>query len=300
MVSRAAWLLPAFLAIPAAAQDQPPVIAPPPALPDGAGGQVDTAPGIVLPDAEALPDGALPGPASAADPGAITSYHADLWELVVIAHPVVQAVMALLALAAFAALTILLYKAVEITLAARRLTQACDALLASPTLEPARPLHGPAQAMLAAATHELRLAADDPALRPGTRERTRATLARIEAGAALQLRGGTGLLASIGALAPFVGLFGTVFGIMNSFLAIAETQTTNLAVVAPGIAEALLATAIGLAAAIPAVMIYNHLNRRIATFRHRLADFAVTIETRQSRALDLLSAPRPRPALAAE
>jgi len=112
---------------------------------------------------------------------------------------------------------------------------------------------------------------------------------------------GTGLLASIGALGPFIGLFGTVFGIMNSFLAIAATKTTNLAVVAPGIAEALLATAIGLAAAIPAVLIYNLLGRRIAAFRLRLGDLATTVETQQSRELDRLTAPPlRRPTLAAE
>ena len=70
-----------------------------------------------------------------------------------------------------------------------------------------------------------------------------------------------GLLATIAATSPFVGLFGTVWGIMNSFIGISKSQTTNLAVVAPGIAEALLATAIGLVAAIPAVMIYNHFSR---------------------------------------
>ena len=74
-------------------------------------------------------------------------------------------------------------------------------------------------------------------------------------------RHGMGVLATIGATSPFVGLFGTVWGIMNSFIGISKSQTTNLAVVAPGIAEALLATAFGLAAAIPAVIIYNHFSR---------------------------------------
>ena len=72
------------------------------------------------------------------------------------------------------------------------------------------------------------------------------------------------MLATIGATAPFVGLFGTVWGIMNSFIGISKSQTTNLAVVAPGIAEALLATALGLVAAIPAVVIYNLFARQIA------------------------------------
>ena len=109
---------------------------------------------------------------------------------------------------------------------------------------------------------------------------------RIEAGAVMRLRSGTGLLASIGAVGPFVGLFGTVFGIMNSFLAIAATKTTNLAVVAPGIAEALLATGIGLVAAIPAVLLYNGVMRRIATYRHRLADGTAELLSRFSRELD--------------
>ncbi|WP_372841725.1 MotA/TolQ/ExbB proton channel family protein, partial [Phaeovulum sp.] len=86
------------------------------------------------------------------------------------------------------------------------------------------------------------------------------------------LQRGTGLLATIGAVGPFVGLFGTVWGIMNSFVSIAQSQTTNLAVVAPGIAEALLATAVGLGAAIPAVVIYNALSRVIAGHRADLAD----------------------------
>jgi biopolymer transport protein ExbB len=74
-----------------------------------------------------------------------------------------------------------------------------------------------------------------------------------------------------------VGLFGTVWGIMNSFIGIAEKQTTNLAVVAPGIAEALLATALGLVAAIPAVVIYNHFARRIAAHRAVVADTAAAL-----------------------
>ena len=80
------------------------------------------------------------------------------------------------------------------------------------------------------------------------------------------VRRGMGALATIGSTAPFVGLFGTVWGIMNSFIGISKSQTTNLAVVAPGIAEALLATAIGLVAAIPAVIIYNHFTRATGAY----------------------------------
>ena len=92
-------------------------------------------------------------------------------------------------------------------------------------------------------------------------------LERVEAAMTRQISRGTGILATIGATAPFVGLFGTVWGIMNAFIGISESHTTNLAVVAPGIAEALLATAFGLVAAIPAVVIYNHLARVIAGYR---------------------------------
>ena len=81
-------------------------------------------------------------------------------------------------------------------------------------------------------------------------------------------------LASVGSIAPFIGLFGTVWGIMNSFAAIAGMQNTNLAVVAPGIAEALFATAIGLVAAIPAVLAYNKLSTDLARYAARLEGFA--------------------------
>ena len=102
---------------------------------------------------------------------------------------------------------------------------------------------------------------------------------------------GTGILATTGSIAPFVGLFGTVWGIMNAFIGISEAHTTNLAVVAPGIAEALLATAIGLVAAIPAVVIYNIFSRSIAAYRLLLADTAAGTERLVSRDLDYRKVP---------
>ena len=96
-------------------------------------------------------------------------------------------------------------------------------------------------------------------------------------------------LASVGSTAPFVGLFGTVWGIMNSFVGIARSQTTNLAIVAPGIAEALLATAIGLVAAIPAVVIYNHFSRGISAYRALVGDASEEVMRMTSRDLDRLS-----------
>ncbi len=97
---------------------------------------------------------------------------------------------------------------------------------------------------------------------------------------------GTGVLATIGSTAPFVGLFGTVWGIMNSFIGISEAQTTNLAIVAPGIAEALLATAIGLAAAIPAVIIYNQFARSISSYKALIGEASAEVMRLVSRDLD--------------
>ena len=111
----------------------------------------------------------------------------------------------------------------------------------------------------------------------GFKERVELRLNRVEAAMSRRIARGTGMLATIGATAPFVGLFGTVWGIMNSFIGISEAHTTNLAVVAPGIAEALLATAMGLIAAIPAVVIYNHLVRMISGYRALLGDASAQV-----------------------
>jgi biopolymer transport protein ExbB len=109
---------------------------------------------------------------------------------------------------------------------------------------------------------------------------------RIEMAAGSKISRGTGVLATIGATAPFVGLFGTVWGIMDSFIGISKAHTTNLAVVAPGIAEALLATALGLVAAIPAVMIYNVLARSTAQYRALIGDASAQAMKLVSRDLD--------------
>lgn len=120
----------------------------------------------------------------------------------------------------------------------------------------------------------------------GLVERVRSRLARLEAAAGRRAMAGTGLLATIGSTAPFVGLFGTVWGIMNAFVGISESQTTNLAVVAPGIAEALLATATGLVAAIPAVVVYNHLARRTTAYRAEMTDLSEGLIRTLSRDLE--------------
>ena len=97
---------------------------------------------------------------------------------------------------------------------------------------------------------------------------------------------GLGFLATTGSSAPFIGLFGTVWGIMNSFHGIAMTKNTSLVAVAPGIAEALFATAIGLFAAIPAVIAYNKFSNELARFANKLEDFSIEFDTILSRQLE--------------
>ena len=116
--------------------------------------------------------------------------------------------------------------------------------------------------------------------------RAQAAVSAVQSGLAKRLSGGQQFMASVGSTAPFIGLFGTVYGVMNSFIGIANTNTTNLAVVAPGIAEALLATGIGLFAAIPAVIFYNYFNTRIAAYGTRSDGFNAELMNAVSRNLD--------------
>jgi len=141
--------------------------------------------------------------------------------------------------------------------------------------------------MVRAAKREMERTGAQAERKSGIKERVGSELARIEAGAARRMTRGAGFLANVGSTAPFIGLFGTVWGIMNSFIGIAESNTTDLAVVAPGIAEALLATAIGLVAAIPAVIFYNLLARGNTGYKMMLADAGALVERTLSRDLDL-------------
>jgi len=211
------------------------------------------------------------------------------WNMFLNADWVVKTVMIGLALASVLTWTVFVAKTLEL----RRLGLAVRA--ASASLEAARSLgdvderpehqSGVSAALLAATSAELRLSADAPE-KEGIKERVASRLSRIEAATARRMTIGTGLLATVGATSPFVGLFGTVWGIMNSFIGISQAQTTNLAVVAPGIAEALLATALGLVAAIPAVVIYNHFSRQIAGVKARVSDMSAATLRLLSRDLD--------------
>ena len=209
---------------------------------------------------------------------------------------VVKSVMICLAAASLATWTILVAKTVQLTVARRRTRASLMIILHSQSLDEAvkhsGKRHDPAARMLQAARDETDMSTQ--ALREGggegLKERVSSVLSRIEIHGSARLMQGTGLLATIGSVAPFVGLFGTVWGIMNAFIGISKAQTTNLAVVAPGIAEALLATAIGLVAAIPAVVIYNFFARSIGSYREILGDAAAGVERLVSRDLDFRAA----------
>ncbi|WP_291960579.1 tonB-system energizer ExbB [Chelatococcus sp.] len=213
------------------------------------------------------------------------------WGMFMQADLVVKAVMVGLAFASLITWTVWLAKSIELAAAKRRARRSLTGLVEARSLEDAesnlmlgRLDKGVVAALVRAAKQEEDVSADLPA--DGIKERASAALSRIEARAGRLMTRGTGLLATIGATAPFVGLFGTVWGIMNSFIGIAKSNTTNLAVVAPGIAEALLATAIGLVAAIPAVIIYNVFARGITGYRAMLADAGTEVLRHLSRDLD--------------
>ncbi|MBR1278263.1 tonB-system energizer ExbB [Bradyrhizobium sp. AUGA SZCCT0283] len=186
------------------------------------------------------------------------------WSMFKSADVLVKAVMIGLAFASLVTWTIFIAKMIELTVVQRKLRSALAKIADARSLAEAQFALGAKgsvlASLLAAAMREARLSAGISS-DAGIKERAASSFAEIVRAEARRIRLGMGLLATIGATSPFVGLFGTVWGIMNSFIGISKSQTTNLAVVAPGIAEALLATAFGLVAAIPAVIIYNHFAR---------------------------------------
>ena len=186
------------------------------------------------------------------------------WTMFKSADVIVKAVMIGLAFASLVTWTIFIAKMLELAVVQRKVRSALAKIADARSLAEAQFALGAKGSVLAsflaAAMREARLSAGISS-DAGIKERAASSFAEIVRAEARRVRLGMGLLATIGATSPFVGLFGTVWGIMNSFIGISKSQTTNLAVVAPGIAEALLATAIGLVAAIPAVIIYNHFAR---------------------------------------
>ncbi|WP_307189021.1 tonB-system energizer ExbB [Azospirillum sp. B506] len=239
--------------------------------------------------------------AVAAGAAALASLPHDLspWGMFVTASPVVQAVMVGLALASVLTWTIAIAKTVELSAAKRKARAALAMLEESRSLSQAAERvgfsQGTAAVLVRAVLAETHLSADAPS-RDGLMDRAASRLERIEAAAGRRMARGTGILATIGSTGPFIGLFGTVWGIMTSFIGISKAQTTNLAVVAPGIAEALLATAIGLVAAIPAVVVYNACSRAIGGHKAQLTDASAAVLRLLSRDIDRHTLPRPHAA----
>jgi biopolymer transport protein ExbB len=269
-----------------------------PALPNGlppALAQQSVPPAQDLPQPATEP-GSLPNAADA--PEAALALPRDLspWGMYRDADIVVRAVIVGLAFASVVTWTIALMKSLEIFSATLRLRSSARRIAGAEGLDEAQRSHAGADIVLAligAAKQEANRSQDiiRAGMVGGVKERIAMSLARVEANAVRRKQRTVGILATIGSTAPFVGLFGTVWGIMNAFIGISEAQTTNLAVVAPGIAEALLATALGLIAAIPAVVIYNVLARAIASYRALLADVAAETLRLASRDLDRHAAP---------
>ncbi|MEX5349937.1 tonB-system energizer ExbB [Pseudomonas juntendi] len=211
------------------------------------------------------------------------------WGMYKNADVVVKAVMIGLAIASLITWTIWIAKGFELTGAKRRLRGEIAFLKKAASLKEASDAANKpgtlAHTLVHDALDEMRLSANARE-KEGIKERVSFRLERLVAASGRSMSSGTGMLATIGSTAPFVGLFGTVWGIMNSFIGIAKTQTTNLAVVAPGIAEALLATALGLVAAIPAVVIYNVFARSIAGYKAQVSDASAQVLLLVSRDLD--------------
>lgn len=264
---------------------------------------------VAAPAAEAIANGitsAAPvvdvpasSPVEVVDPNNRSDIPHDLspWGMYMAADRVVKGVMIGLAIASILTWTVLVAKTLELVGARVRANRTLLVVRKSKTLNEAtdgiESRGGPGAMMVRMATHEMELSDGvvDHTDGSGIKERVTSVLNRIEVHAGRRMARGTGLLATIGSISPFVGLFGTVWGIMNSFISISESQTTNLAIVAPGIAEALLATAIGLVAAIPAVIFYNVFARAITGYRHLLADVASGVERLVSRDLDYRRVP---------
>jgi biopolymer transport protein ExbB len=286
----ACFAAPLVLGGPASAQTQAPM----PGLTPPKASSAQGTPPVTPPVAAALDAAPSPAPAAERQPAVIGAVHLprDLspWSMFASADMVVQAVMIGLACASVVTWTVWLAKSIELLVARRRVRTALAAIGDERSLTGAiarlGARRGIVPSFMAAAAQELLLSVD-AVEREGIKERVASRLARLEAAAARDMNKGTGLLATIGSTAPFVGLFGTVWGIMNSFIGISKAQTTNLAVVAPGIAEALLATAMGLFAAIPAVIIYNQFARWIGSYRGLLGDAAAEVLRLVSRDLDL-------------
>ncbi|MBC9879171.1 tonB-system energizer ExbB [Bradyrhizobium sp. INPA01-394B] len=285
-LAAAVLLTATWLAVPVSAQTQTQPAAParPVAAPVAAQPAPSAPAGVAQPAAAVAPAAAAPAATTSSAPAAdavvapaseagSTAPKAGIapamkelspWVMFMSADIIVKAVMIGLAFASLVTWTVFIAKSIELSVASAKLRSALKKVAEARSLAEAQMALGTKEGILpsflAAALREARMSAGLSS-DSGIKERAASSFAEIVRAEARRIRIGMGFLATIGSTSPFVGLFGTVWGIMNSFIGISKSQTTNLAVVAPGIAEALLATAIGLVAAIPAVIIYNHFSR---------------------------------------
>ena len=252
-----------------------------------------TAPTAPTAAAAAAPNAAEPRPGEPTIGRAQLPQDLSPWGMYENADRLVKAVLIGLALASFVTWTVWIAKSFELHRARNQARADLRTLINAATFaqahEQLRDGTSPVAQLMQAAGQEIRLSASVRG--DGLKERIAWQLERLEIAASRKISRGTGVLATIGSTAPFIGLFGTVWGIMNSFIGISNAHTTNLAVVAPGIAQALLATALGLAAAIPAVMIYNVLARSTAHYRALLGDASAQVMRLVSRDLDRAKLP---------
>ena len=253
------------------------------------------------PSAETPAETAAPADTTADDPeqvGGESHGRMTVASMFMDSDPVVKAVMIGLVLASVFSWTLLVIKIIEFGSLNRQTDRYLEAFRGARTIADIRRVStsedfegNPLADMAAAATEEVEASrasglAISGEYRDSTLGRAAIATSAVQSGLAKRLSGGQQFLASVGSNAPFIGLFGTVYGIMNSFIGIANTNTTNLAVVAPGIAEALLATGLGLFAAIPAVIFYNYFNTRISAYGVRSDGFNAELMNTISRQLD--------------
>lgn len=221
-------------------------------------------------------------------PNALLPQNLSPWGMFMSADIVVKVVMVGLVFASLLTWTVCVAKMLELRSVARLARQRFSILEGHTTLARAAQNCGDADDAVAqlvrSAAQEAELS--DVTYDSGFTDRVALRLERVQTAVARRVARGTGILATIGATAPFVGLFGTVWGIMNSFFQIGQQQNSSLAVVAPGISEALFATALGLFAAIPAVIAYNRFSQRVNLFEARLQRFADRVGAQVSRELE--------------
>jgi biopolymer transport protein ExbB len=254
------------------------------------------APAAAAPAAPA-PDSA-PADSTPTRVGGAHAGHLGPWEMFIDAEPLVKVVMVGLALASLFSWTILILKIFQFNALNRVSNQFLESFRTAKSIadmgkisETEEFAGNPLADMCAAAAAEVELSRQaglhvTGEHRDNTIDRAQNAVNAVQASLARRLSDGMQFLATVGSTGPFIGLFGTVYGIMHSFIGIANSNTTNLAVVAPGIAEALLATGLGLFAAIPSVVFYNYFQTMITAYGSRTEGFVAELMNAISRQLD--------------